>query len=90
MRRYGLFALLLAILLVVFPAAVNAAERDKQNPVVKCQRPAVEYLKDAEKIYKERRIGESKNFVYLEHVSQVVRASLELYKVCSELEKGDR
>lgn len=87
MRRYGLFALLLAILFV-FPVAVNATERVKQNPVIKCEKPAVEYLKDAEKFYRNT-LSRDKNYMY-QGYGQGVLAALKLYEVCSELERNDR
>lgn len=90
MRPYRLFALLLAILFV-FPAAVNAAERDKQNPVVKCERPAAEYLKEAEALQKEGVFrNRSGSYTAFDAWTLAARTSLELYKVCSALERGDR
>lgn len=94
MRQYGLFALLLTIFLVL-PAVVNAAEQVKQNPVVKCERPAAEYLKDAEMLQrksvgKEKEIDPSRGSGIFSNGTVAARTSLELYKVCSELEKVGR
>lgn len=87
MRRYGLFVLLLAILFA-FPAAVNAAERDKQNTVVKCEKPAVEYLKDAERLYRNSFPGD-KTYMYT-NTGQNILAVLKFYEICSELERNKR
>lgn len=90
MRRHRLFALLLAFIFVL-PAAVNAAEQVKQNSVVKCERPAVEYLKEAERLYPPA-IPKSKTSDYAGYRSSALAtlSALELYKICSEIEKNFR
>lgn len=80
-----------AVLMLLSPETVMAeANSDKnRDSVVKCDKPSAKYLKEAEKLQK-KLSKYNHNSTRASRISMSLLATLELYEICSELERNNR